>query len=125
MFSWYYLYLSEKNEIGNVCLEARACPYGSCREVGHTVLLSGEAISLRMVLPLSEKYHRRNFRFYTVLKKKFSVHHSRITSPSQSPFPSGRGFEMGRVMKEQLVGPYEADYTMRKRMYHDSLFQKP
>lgn len=64
----------------------RTCPYGSCREVGHTVLLSGEAISLWMVLPLSEKYHRRIFRFYTVLRKLFCVHHSRITSPiSKSP----------------------------------------
>lgn len=64
----------------------RTCSYGSCREVGHSVLLSGEAISLWMVLPLSEKYHRRIFRFYTVLRKLFCGHHSRITSPSQSPF---------------------------------------
>lgn len=86
MFSWYYLCLSEKNEIGNVRLEVRACSNGSCREVGHTVLLSGEAISLRIFLPLSEKYHRRNFRFYTVF---FCFHKIRGSSQTRSPLEKG------------------------------------
>lgn len=77
-----------------MCPQVRACPYGSCREVGHAVLLSGEAISLWMFLPLSEKYHRRNFLFYTVLRKlflcaSFSYHFPHLKTPFPQEGDSG------------------------------------
>lgn len=101
----------------------RTCPYGSCREVGHTVLLSGEAISLWMVLPLSEKYHRRIFRFYTVLRKLFCAHHSRITFPISKPLPIERGILPSHFSdgKRETIWKYQCLTLPRKvqRGNHD------